>query len=60
MLAELPQQDRVGLEKELVEISIRPLARSKDKIAFQVGGRYQVARQLLALSYQGIPATRSI
>jgi hypothetical protein len=60
MLAEHPQQGRVGLEKELVEISIRPPARAEDEIAFQVGGRDQVARQLLALSYQGIPATRSI
>jgi hypothetical protein len=60
MLAELPEQGRVGLEKKLVEISIRPLARAQDEIAFQVRGCDQVARQLLALSYQGVPATRSI
>jgi hypothetical protein len=60
MPAEHSQQGRVGLEQKLVEISIRPPARAKDEIAFQVRGCDQIARQLVAVSYQGVPATRSI
>jgi hypothetical protein len=60
MLAEPAQQGGVGLEKELVEISIRPFARAQDEIAFEVGGGDQVARQLIASGYQGLPATSSI
>jgi hypothetical protein len=60
MLAKPPQQGWVGLEKELIEVSIRPFARTQHEIAFEVGGGDQVARQLIALVYQGLPATPSI
>src|SRR5712671_425439 len=36
MLAQPPQQIRLGLEQELVEVPIRPFARAKNEIAFEI------------------------
>src|SRR5207302_1070299 len=47
---ESPQELRIGLEKELVEVAVRASARTEDEVALQVRGRDKVAPQRLPLA----------
>src|SRR6266581_376381 len=49
VLAQAAEQLGIGFEKELVEVSVGVLARTKDEIPFQVGGRDEVTRQCFPL-----------
>src|SRR5579872_4005309 len=44
--AEALEQSRIGLEKELVEVAVRPPSRPKHEIAFQIGSLDQVPPKL--------------
>src|SRR5258706_4215085 len=49
VLAQTAEQLGIGFEKELVEVSVGVLARTKDEITLQVRGRDQVPSQRLSL-----------